>query len=154
MDESSETRDELWRSPQPALLPMPLSNYCCPWDEHLHSRLGVPLLAKQGWRFSRLTFFPFTHPALTRSGFYQVLKHLDLFCWLEKVALVHIRTKGKNTWLNQIPLSWGVIAFANPSLEFWETQTMPRKMLLSHHMSFLLQKEHALLHIVLRKGKN
>lgn len=104
--------------------------------------------------FSRLTFFPFTHPALTRSGFYQVLKHLDLLCWLEKVALVHIGTKGKTTWLNQIPLSWRVIAFANPSLEFWETQTMPRKMLLSHHMSFLLQKEHALLHIVLRKGKN
>lgn len=33
-------------------------------------------------------------------------------------------------------------------------QTVPRKMLLSYYLSFLLQKEHALLHTALRKGKN
>lgn len=113
---------------------------------------------EQGWRFSRVTkprqcLLPLYTPGPDQKYFYQVLKLWDLSCWLEKMALVHTGTKEKNMAKTDPPGLESHCLCRTPRQNSGK-QTVPSKMLLSYYVSFLPQKEHALLHTVLRKGKN
>lgn len=98
--------------------------------------------------------FPFTPPALTRSIFVKSWSawvcHVGWRRWLWCISGQNKKTCCKN----RFPWARESLPWQEPLIKMscLETQTVPSKMLLSYRMSFLLRKEHTLLHV--RKGRN